>query len=427
MKNNEKRCYISNIGKKLNILYGNVFIKHKQKNKKLFLKYLREKLDDFLLDEKEKNKNKDIFNILIRKRAKIMSDQDDENDSLFDENQKYHISTSYKYHQLHLEKIERLKTSHFSKEKPICLSYNPNYKLVKKSIITGPKWESLTGRKPEKKLILDNCFSSSNNLKISKLRKKEKIKKPNFKTLTKNFSYNNMTQNIKKLAKNLIISKSPNKELNKPLKKIITHSKSKSKKSTPRKQVQVMSVFPKLYTPKTYYLKETDIKDKNLKNIFFIKTSPQNRIGKKNLVKSNTKIFRNHVIGLNNEQIKAINEFRNHNNNIKTKIKKLNTKKILHKKNNLSLNDIKNDFNSKILRCKENITGTSTSEKSFNYLINKSILEKSNKEIIRNNYRSLFLDFYKFKKKREFYKYDADKLYDYSFSKFDNRIFRDIK
>ena len=49
--------------------------------------------------------------------------------SLFDENQKYHINTSYKYHQLHLEKIERLKTSHLSKEKPICLSYNPNYKF----------------------------------------------------------------------------------------------------------------------------------------------------------------------------------------------------------------------------------------------------------------------------------------------------------
>ena len=38
MKNNEKRNYISDIGKKLNIIYGNVFIKHKKKNKKLFIK-----------------------------------------------------------------------------------------------------------------------------------------------------------------------------------------------------------------------------------------------------------------------------------------------------------------------------------------------------------------------------------------------------
>ena len=427
MKNDEETNYFSKIGKKLNIKYGNVYIEYKDK-KKLLHNYYRQQLDNFLLDEEERSKNRNIFdNLLLKKRNKLMLEDEDSSSDSYNPDKKKKPINIYKYHQLHLEKIERLKTSHFPKEKPICLSYNPNYKLVKKSIITGPKWDSLTGRKPYKKLILDNSFSSSKNLKIPKLRKKGKIKKPNFKTMTKNFSFNNMTQNIQKLAKNLIIKKSPIKELNKPLKKIITHSKSKIKKVTPLKKVQVMSVFPKLYTPKTYYLKETDIKDKNLKNIFFIKTSPKNSIGQKKLVKSNTKIFRNHVIGLSNEQIKAINEFRKNNKNLKTKIKKLNPKKILYKKNNLSLNDIKNDFNSKMLSCKENITGISTSEKSFNYLINKSLLEKSNKEIIRNNYRSLFLDFYKFKKNREFYKYDADKIYDYSFSKFDNRIFRDIK
>ena len=429
MKNNEKRNYISDIGKKLNIIYGNVFIKHKKKNKKLFLKYLREHLDNYLLNENEKSKNSDIFKVLTKKRAKIMSDVDDDNDSIFNDNQKYHINTSYKYHQLHLEKIERLKTSHFKNEIPRRLTYDPNYNLVKKKIITGPKWNSMTGRKSGKKIFSNNSFSQPNNLiipTIQKKEKKEKIKIQNFKTITKNYSSNNISQKLKKIAKNLIINKSPINIIKKPLKKIITTSK--SKKVSPKKEIEVKSVFPQLYTPQTIYLKENDIKDKNLKHIFLINTSPKNNIVHKKLVKSYTKIFRNNVIGLNNEQIKAINEFRNlKNNNLKTQLKKLKTKKTLNKKYNLSLNNIKNDFCCKKLRGENSITGISNSEKSFNYLINKSLIDKNNKEIIRNNYRSLFLDFYKFKKNREFYKYDADKIYDFSFSKLDNKTFRDVK
>ena len=224
----------------------------------------------------------------------------------------------------------------------------------------------------------------------------------------------------------MIINKSPINVIKKPLKKTTTTSK--SKKVSPKKEIEVKSVFPQLYTPQTIYLKENDIKDKNLKHIFLINTSPKNNIAHKKLVKSYTKIFRNNVVGLNNEQIKAINEFRNlKNNNLKAQLKKLKTKKTLNKKYNLSLNNIKNDFCCKKLRGENSITGISNSEKSFNYLINKSLIDKNNKEIIRNNYRSLFIDFYKFKKNREFYKYDADKIYDYSFSKLDNKTFRDVK
>ena len=56
MKNNDEGNYFSKIGKKLKIKYGQVFIKYKQNNKKLFRSYLRQKLDNFLLEEEEKNK-----------------------------------------------------------------------------------------------------------------------------------------------------------------------------------------------------------------------------------------------------------------------------------------------------------------------------------------------------------------------------------
>ena len=423
MKNNEENCYFSKIGKKLNIKYGNVFIKYKKKNKKLFNKFLRQKLDDYLLEENEKNKNADIFELLNRKRAKIMADEDDDNDSFYEEYKKDHINTSYKYHQLHLEKIERLKTSHFLEEKKNSSAYEPNYNIIKKRIITGPKWISMTGRESQKKIILDNSFSLPKQLKTPKPHKKEKIKKQTIKTLPKNHSSNNMTQKLKKFAKKLNLDKIQTKI---PFKNKLI--KSKIKKTTPKNEVQVLNVFPQLYTTRTYHLKENDIKDKYLKNVFLI-TSPKRNLEKKNSGKSYTKIFRNHEIGLNNEQIKAINDFRNYNknNNIKGKIKKLKIQNILNKKYNLSLINIKNNFKFKNYGLDEDITGISTTEKSFNYKINKSLLEKNNKEIIRNNYKSLFLDYHKFKKIHEFYQYDIRKIKENSFIKSGSRSFRDIK
>ena len=423
MKNNDVNCYFSKIGKKLNIKYGNVFIKYKKKNKKLFNKFLRQKLDDYLLEENEKNKNADIFELLNRKRAKIMADEDDDNDSFYEEYKKDHINTSYKYHQLHLEKIERLKTSHFLEEKKNSSAYEPNYNIIKKRIITGPKWISMTGRESQKKIILDNSFSLPKQLKTPKPQKKEKIKKQTIKTLPKNHSSNNMTQKLKKFAKKLNLDKIQTKI---PFKNKLI--KSKIKKTTPKNEVQVLNVFPQLYTTRTYHLKENDIKDKYLKNVFLI-TSPKRNLEKKNSGKSYTKIFRNHEIGLNNEQIKAINDFRNYNknNNIKGKIKKLKIQNILNKKYNLSLINIKNNFKFKNYGLDEDITGISTTEKSFNYKINKSLLEKNNKEIIRNNYKSLFLDYHKFKKIHEFYQYDIRKIKENSFIKSGSRSFRDIK
>jgi len=423
MKNNEENCYFSKIGKKLNIKYGNVFIKYKKKNKKLFNKFLRQKLDDYLLEENEKNKNADIFELLNRKRAKIMADEDDDNDSFYEEYKKDHINTSYKYHQLHLEKIERLKTSHFLEEKKNSSAYEPNYNIIKKRIITGPKWISMTGRESQKKIILDNSFSLPKQLKTPNPQKKEKIKKQTIKTLPKNHSSNNMTQKLKKFAKKLNLDKIQTKI---PFKNKLI--KSKIKKTTPKNEVQVLNVFPQLYTTRTYHLKENDIKDKYLKNVFLI-TSPKRNLEKKNSGKSYTKIFRNHEIGLNNEQIKAINDFRNYNknNNIKGKIKKLKIQNILNKKYNLSLINIKNNFKFKNYGLDEDITGISTTEKSFNYKINKSLLEKNNKEIIRNNYKSLFLDYHKFKKIHEFYQYDIRKIKENSFIKSGSRSFRDIK
>ena len=281
----------------------------------------------------------------------------------------------------------------------------------------------MTGRESQKKIILDNSFSLPKQLKTPKPQKKEKIKKQTIKTLPKNHSSNNMTQKLKKFAKKLNLDKIQTKI---PFKNKLI--KSKIKKTTPKNEVQVLNVFPQLYTTRTYHLKENDIKDKYLKNVFLI-TSPKRNLEKKNSGKSYTKIFRNHEIGLNNEQIKAINDFRNYNknNNIKGKIKKLKIQNILNKKYNLSLINIKNNFKFKNYGLDEDITGISTTEKSFNYKINKSLLDKNNKEIIRNNYKSLFLDYHKFKKIHEFYQYDIRKIKENSFIKSGSRSFRDIK
>ena len=187
----------------MNIKYGNVYIEYKDK-KKLLHNYYRQQLDNFLLDEEERSKNRNIFdNLLLKKRNKLMLEDEDSSSDSYNPDKKKKPINIYKYHQLHLEKIKRLKTSHFFDEKPRELVYEPNFDSIKKKVITGPKWNTMTGRKKEKKLILNNTFNiCSKKLKSLRRKQAEELKKLKIVPLKKNYSAINITQNLKKIQKN---------------------------------------------------------------------------------------------------------------------------------------------------------------------------------------------------------------------------------
>ena len=429
MKNNDEGDYFSKIGKKLYIKYGQVYIKYKQNNKKLFRSYLRQKLDSFLLEEEERNKNKNIFDFLVKQRARIMLEENDDDDSLYDEVIKKKPINLYKYHQLHLQKIERLKTSHFFDEKPRDLVYDPNYDSIKRKIIIGPKWKTMTGRKGENRLIMNHSFVCPKKIKILKSEEEKTTTKNSIKhliLLKKNYSSINMIQKLKKLAKKMNLNKPyiKTKEKEKICKKMLIPNQ--VKKDTPKTEQTLIYSFPKLYTPKTYLLKESDIKNRYLKNVFLINTSYNtDTTNKKNIIRSKTKILRNNEIGLNYEQIKVIEDLRKNKSNMKQKIKKIKIKKELNKKYKLILTDCRKDSNKKILLFEEDKTSSNNlNDKSFNYLINKSKLENNNKEIIKKSNKTLLLGFQKILKNNEYYNYKIDDLNDHSFYKIDNITFK---
>ena len=429
MKNNDEGDYFSKIGKKLDIKYGQVYIKYKQNNKKLFRSYLRQKLDSFLLEEEERNKNKNIFDFLVKQRARIMLEENDDDDSLYDEVIKKKPINLYKYHQLHLQKIERLKTSHFFDEKPRDLVYDPNYDSIKRKIIIGPKWKTMTGRKGENRLIMNHSFVCPKKIKILKSEEEKTTTKNSIKhliLLKKNYSSINMIQKLKKLAKKMNLNKPyiKTKEKEKICKKMLIPNQ--VKKDTPKTEQTLIYSFPKLYTPKTYLLKESDIKNRYLKNVFLINTSYNtDTTNKKNIIRSKTKILRNNEIGLNYEQIKVIEDLRKNKSNMKQKIKKIKIKKELNKKYKLILTDCRKDSNKKILLFEEDKTSSNNlNDKSFNYLINKSKLENNNKEIIKKSNKTLLLGFQKILKNNEYYNYKIDDLNDHSFYKIDNITFK---
>ena len=422
MKNDEETNYFSKIGKKLNIKYGNVYIEYKDK-KKLLHNYYRQQLDNFLLDEEERSKNRNIFdNLLLKKRNKLMLEDEDSSSDSYNPDKKKKSINIYKYHQLHLEKIKRLKTSHFFDEKPRELVYEPNFDSIKKKVITGPKWNTMTGRKKEKKLILNNTFNiCSKKLKSLKRKQQEELKKLKIVPLKKNYSAINITQNLQKIAKKLNFNHNHliPKEKNKFCEKF--EKSQEIKKTTPKTEKISMNLFPELDTSKTYLLNETDIKNRYLKNVFFINTSI-NKINKNKSLVTDTKIFRKkNQIGLNYEQLKIINAFKDSRKDIKEKIKKLKVKKILNKKYKLLLIDEKKENKKKIEINNNDKYGIRLIKKSFNYFINKSRLKKNNlnEDDSKNNNKSFIIN-HPLIKYREYYKYNADDINEYSFSKFDN-------
>ena len=126
----------------------------------------------------------------------------------------------YKYHKLHVEKLEKyrklgiLKRINDESQKAV---YSPRYGFIFKKINSGPKWSELTGRK-EPKVVIDNRpFSNLSMIEINDGRKTilSSSSKKAEKTKT-NFS---MTNNLKKInvknekfiKKRIIIKDEPKK------------------------------------------------------------------------------------------------------------------------------------------------------------------------------------------------------------------------
>ena len=415
MKYNEKKIdYFSNIGKRLNIKYGNVFVEYnKSKNINLLRDYYRQKLDELLLDEDEKNKKENSFDIFKKKTPLILPEEDL---NFLDENEKKPYN-NYKYYQLHMEKIKRLKNSPSSNEKPRELVYEPNIDSVKRKIISGPKWETMTGRSHETRLNQSYNFSDRKlKLKTEKniVKNNEYKKKIKLTPLRKNHSSINI------FSKNINII--PLSNINNSY---LTEKNCQKKEKTEKIQKKkikkeniIMNLFPRLYSSKTFRLQETDITNKYLKNIFLIKTSQNQSKSPNKLKRSDTKIFRNHQIGLNLEQLKILNNFKNKTNKNKTiklkKFFKLKNKKMIiidDKKNNIT--------NEKNLKLNDSYDSTHI-KKSYNSYINKSLLEKNKKSLNR----SFSLFNLKIKKMNEFYKFNLDEIDQYNLSKIDGVTYK---
>lgn len=416
---NEEISYFSDIGKKLNIKYGNVIIEYK-KDPKLIRTFLRQQLENCLFYGEDKNKtrlNRNIFDSFMKKKSKLNLENDKSYESYLDDEDKKKPINKYKYHQLHLEKIKRLKTSNFYDEKPRELIYEPNFDSIKRKIITGPKWNTLTGRKKQKNLIVNNSFNAcSQKLNVLKKKQKEVFKKLKIIPLKKNYSALNITQNLNKIAQKMNLT-------NKQIKCEKFEKYNELKKSTPKQEKTLMNSFPKLYTPRTYILHETDIKNKYLKNIFLINTT-SNKTAQRKPIKTYTKIYRKKQIGLNHEQIKLINALKNEKLNIKEKIKKLKIKKAIKKKYKLILTDNKKENKDTKYEFKGNKTGIRLIKKSFNYFINKKELKKNNETESKISNKSFYLSHPLLKKNNEFYKFNIDDVDEYSFSKFDKITFK---
>ena len=178
-----------------------------------------------------------------------------------------------------------------------------------------------------------------------------------------------------------------------------------------------MNLFPRLYSSKTFRLQETDITNKYLKNVFLIKALQNQSKSPNKLKRSDTKIFRNHQIGLNLEQLKILNNLKNKTNKNKTiKLKKFFK---LKNKKMIIIDDKKNITNEKNLKLNDSYDSTHI-KKSYNSYINKSLLEKNKKSLNR----SFSLFNLKIKKMNEFYKFNLDEIDQYNLSKIDGVTYK---
>ena len=413
MKNDEENYFFSKLGKKSKMLFGSIYLDYKKHNKSSISNHYRQQLDKLFLEE-DRNLNLNIFDSPPIKTNKSMLETNNSIASFFYEERKKSTINNYKYHQIHLEKLKKLKESGLFNQKQRQVIYEPNYDYIKTKIISGPKWDKITGRKKEKKLILNKSFNVLlEKIKFRQQKKKKYLKKLKIIKLKKSRSSINFTPKLQKLKEKIKLCPKFEKEKNKKIKKI-----------TIKKTKKLISLFPELETSKIYMLQETDINNKNFQKIFNLETSINN-VSKRKPLKTDIKIFKHHQIGLNYEQLKMINSFRCNKNNLKEKIKKLKLNNESGEKNKLiKTEDKKEDIDKKKA---SNNSESTLIKKSFNYFIDKSKLKKENNEENKYNNKSFYPSYPPNLKKHEFYKFNIDDLTEYSFPKFDNITLKAIK
>jgi len=375
------------------------------------------------------------------------------------------VNNKYKYHYLHIKKLKELKKLKSLKNNKISKQiYEPNIDYIKKRIILGPKWEFMTGRQNDSSLnynqennsnskraetiINNSCFHTANKFIMN-----IDNNNPN-KTFRKNVSFNNkkipnykrnysskptnIKISLKRKIRNGVLNSSNIIDINNFRDKEIKRNKSSntlSPKSDKKIIMRNISMIKcnNLPIPKVHNLNNMKIKDKDLKMLMLPSSLiPYKKKNNKQIFRIKPKIYKNNFVGLNLEQLKVIRDCQKHKklNSMKkaTKFIKINIKdKILSKdqKEKISQSFV-ND--KKEIKCYYNYNDESMIKKSFNYFINKSLLNyKDNKiKIDKNvdNYEEKSFNYNS--KNNEFFKFNIDKINIYSFNKFDNVTYKTL-
>ena len=453
---NGNYIFFSNIGKKFKNSKG-----IKLKPKKIYFKNYFETSeynDNFDLEMLlEKNNIFDNYS----KKNKSKEKQKNNNKSLIEK-----VNNKYKYHYLHIKKLKELKKLKSLKNNKISKQiYEPNIDYIKKRIILGPKWEFMTGRQKESNLnynqenysnskreeiiINNSCFHKTNKFIMdidnnNNLNKtfRENISLNNKKIFNYKRNYSskptNIKINLKRKIKNEVLNSSDIIDINNCKNKETKRNKSsntlspKSKKKIIMRNISLIN-YTNLPLPKVHNLDNMIIKDKYLKILMLpFSLIPYKKKNNKKIFKIRTKMLKNKFMGLNSEQLKIIRDCQKDKklNSMKkiTKFSKINIKdKILsinqkEKKSQSFVNDKKK------MKTYYNINGENMIKKSFNYFINKSLLNyKDNKIKNDNNF-----DDYENKsfnyilKNNEFFNFNIDKINNYSFNKFDNVTYKTL-
>jgi len=431
---NGKNIYFSNIGKST---YNNFRLnKYYNNNKNGIRNYLFKRNNNNFLDEEDKESflNKDIFDISFKgnKSKKEIKKNDSNDSSLNDDTYKM----NFKYHNIHLKRLKALqKLKIFKTNKDINdVMYDPNIDYIKKRIIIGPKWEYMTGRKEPKildnNLIISNTKNNDNDFTDKKKEKnknkiysffqiskdsKDKIKE-NDKDLFKKKLFKSTKINLKK--KNLSTSFLSNTNKENKLKKL--NSFSTKNISDISKEEKIMINFNSdLIKSKIYYLDNKIVNDSSIKRYIYpsLKNLKQHKKLKK--INSELKIYKNKEIGLNNEELKIINDIKK-----RKKLNEINScKKSIEKNKIKNLTDRKyKPFHNFYYIFQDNFLN----KKTFNYYINKSLLnnKEHNKNINTLEYNKSFS--HRIKSLNEFYRYDCDKINIYNYNKFDNITYKSL-
>ena len=454
--NNGNYIFFSNIGKKFKDSK-----EIKLKHKKIYIKKY------FETSEYNDNFAPEIF----LKKNNIF-DNDNQNNKSKEKPKKNNkrlmekVNNKYKYHDLHIRKLKKLKMLKSLKNQKINQQiYEPNIDYIKKRIIFGPKWEFMTGRQKESNLnnnqenyskskreeiFVNNSFAhktnnifmnfDNNNNSNKTFRGNISLNKKKILNYNRNYSSKptNIKINLKRKIKNNVLNNSDIIDIN--ISKLKETKRGKnlntvSPKSDKKIIIRNISMIncTNIPLPKEHYLDNMIINDKLLKMLMLPSSLiPYKKKNNKKIFKIKPKNYKNNFVGINSEQLKVIRDYQ--------KDKKLNSMKKITEFSKTNIKDkilsinpkdkMSQSFENNNLGMKSyyNYSDESMIKKSFNYFVNKSLLKyKDNKSKSNKNFddcegKSFIYNL----KSNEFFKFNIDKINNYSFNKFDNVTYKTL-